>query len=85
MIELGWRRATETPAQNASRERDADGSPNFFVDTGPRVDFVSLTRLAVRSLRDVYRVGHRGELQYSAFGKGEQIRFPTLQIKRRKP
>jgi hypothetical protein len=46
-------------------------------------DFAALSQIAVRSLREVYRVPYPGQLQYSAFGDNTQVRFPTLKIKRR--
>jgi hypothetical protein len=85
MAELGWEAATDSAEQDQSDERSPDGSPNFFIDAERPVDYEALARLAVRSLREVYRVAHPGQLQYSAFGDDKsQIRFPTLKIKRRR-
>jgi len=70
---------TEVPVVMA----DPDGSPNFFVDVPCPVDFGSLSELAVRTFREVYRVRHPGQLQYKAFSRNAaQIRLPTLRLKR---
>ena len=79
MEQLGWKVPTEVPTSSS----DPDGSPNFFLDLAPPVDFASLAELAVQTLRRVYGIHHPGELQYKSFTRsGAQIRFPTLRVKR---
>ena len=78
MVFLGWMRATVTPGESSP-----DGSPNFFIETPAPVDYGAVAELAVRSLRDIYKIGHPRRLQYKAFNrKGTSIRFPSLRIKR---
>src|SRR5215471_15840111 len=100
MAELGWRIPTGTIQESGRQlldltgklpriltenpVLDPDGSPNFFADASYPVDFGALSELAVRSLREVYRVGHPRMLQYKAFSRNDvEIRFPTLRLKRR--
>ena len=83
LIELGWLRATNEPPTEPGEYEAPDGSPNFYMDIEPPVEFEALARLATQTLRDVYRVRHPGELQYGAFDDdGTEIRFPALRLKR---
>ena len=88
MLRLGWQRPTSLPEESDSdgrTPRDVDGSCNFFVDVPRDGDLRVLARMAVRTLRDVYHVTHPGHLEYHAFSSdGTGLRFPTLQIKRRR-
>ena len=89
-VEAAQEKQEEKPAQEKGDTWDDQDYEYFFgdyLDDGYRprapVDFAELASVAVQSLREVYRVRHPGELQYTAFGD-MQIRFPTLRIKRRK-
>jgi hypothetical protein len=79
MGNLGW----HIPNLLPESDHNPDGSPNFFMDLSNPVDFVAVSDLAVRTLRQVYGVGHPGNLKYKSFtSDGTQIRFPTLRVKR---
>ena len=83
MLSLGWHRATDPPPGKQNGKPDPDGSPNFFVDFDYPVDSGEIAELAVRTLREVFRISHPSRLEYRAFGRyGGQIRFPGLRIKR---
>ncbi len=80
---LGWRPPTGSPAGSVP-ERDPEGSPNFWVQLDPPVDFNAAAGLAVDTLVEVYRVPHPGFLAYRALestGGGHPV-FPTLGLKR---
>jgi hypothetical protein len=80
MDKLGWKFPTGVPG---SEPRDPDGSPNFFLDLALPLDFRRVAGIAVKTLRQVYRIQHPGQLQYKSFdGSGIEIRFPTLRLKR---
>lgn len=80
MAELGWKSPTGVPG---SEPRDPDGSPNFFLDLALPVDFRRVADMAVKTLRQVYRIPHPGQLQYKSFdSSGIEIRFPNLRLKR---
>ena len=84
MRELEWNEATESVAQEQSDERQLAGSPNFFIEVPLPINYPELARRAVQTLREVYRIGHPAQLEYSAFSdEGMQIRFPSLRINRR--
>jgi hypothetical protein len=80
MVELGWKSPTGVPG---SEPRDPDGSPNFFLDLALPVNFRRVADMAVKTLRQVYRIPHPGQLQYKSFdSSGIEIRFPNLRLKR---
>src|SRR5689334_14225111 len=80
MAKLGWKPPTGVPG---SEPRDPDGSPNFFLDLALPLDFRRVADMAVKTLRQLYRIQHPGQLQYKSFdGSGIEIRFPTLRLKR---
>jgi len=80
MAELGWKSPTGVPG---SEPRDPDGSPNFFLDLALPVNFRRVADMAVKTLRQVYRIPHPGQLQYKSFdSSGIEIRFPNLRLKR---
>ena len=80
MAKLGWKSPTGVPG---SEPNDPDGSPNFFLDLALPVDFRRVAAMAVKTLREVYRIQHPGQLQYKCFsGSVIEIRFPTLRLKR---
>jgi hypothetical protein len=85
LVALGWRAPTSGQDPGDVSPADIDGSSNFFVDATPPVPFAHLAQLGVASLREVYRVGHPGELQYDA-GSTEDadvvLGFPALNLKR---
>lgn len=64
--ELGWQAPTGAPDQ-ATPERDPDGSPNFHVDYPAPVKSADVADLAIRTLVEVLRVPHPGFLQYTSF------------------
>ena len=80
MAELGWKSPTGVPG---SEPRDPDGSPNFFLDLALPVNFRRVADMSVKTLRQVYRISHPGQLQYKSFdSSGIEIRFPNLRLKR---
>jgi len=79
---LGWRAPTGSPEQ-ATPERDPDGSCNYFLELPLPVDFTQLTTLAVNTLSLVMGVPHEGYLAYTAMGvSGGDVSYPGLGIKR---
>jgi hypothetical protein len=80
---LGWLAPTGTPEQ-ATPERDPDGSCNYFLDLPLPVDFAQPVTLLVKTLSVVMGVPHDGYLAYSAFGVdgGGDVSYPNLGIKR---
>ncbi len=80
---LGWLAPTGTPEQ-ATPERDPDGSCNYFLDLPLPVDFAQLVTLLVKTLSAVMGVPHDGYLAYSAFGVdgGGDVSYPNLGIRR---
>jgi hypothetical protein len=82
MLTFGW----SAPTHDAATEDSAhpnEGSPNFYLDVKHPVAFLTLARMAVRTLREIYGLRHPRQLQYDAFDDaGNQIRFPSLQLKR---
>ena len=80
---LGWLAPTGTPEQ-ATPERDPDGSCNYFLDLPLPVDFAILVSLLIKTLSVVMGVPHDGCLAYSAFGVdgGGDVNYPNLGIKR---
>ena len=66
---LGWDPPTHSPTTEDA-DHPAEGSPNYYLDLGKPVDYHALAGLAVRTLRDVYGIGHPGELEYESFGDG---------------
>lgn len=84
LTQMGWHSPTTAPRQSDDEEEAPDGSPNYYIDAAAPVPYDRLAELAVRTLRDVYRVGHPGNLQYvgaSFVGQFASIRFPTLGLK----
>jgi hypothetical protein len=85
LVALGWHAPTSGREEgDGPSPADIDGSSNFFLDSAHPIDYASLARLAVATLRQVYRIGHPGELEYSAGSTvdgGAALRFP-LGIKR---
>jgi hypothetical protein len=72
LVKLGWHPPTvQTPSKPNEPHKPA-GSPNFFLHLLAPVDFQAVAELATRALRDVYQVGHPGELKYTAFRKQTQ-------------
>ncbi len=81
--ELGWGAPTGSP-QASVPEEDPDGSPNFWIQMEPPVDFQEAARVAVDTLVDVYGLPHPGFLAYRAFNVvgGVEPVYPNLGIKR---
>jgi len=83
MVAMGWHAPTFQPDDESGEP--TDGSPNFFLDAARPVPYGQLAALAVRTLREIFRVGHPGLLKYMAGCSAEKhvsIRFPSLGIKR---
>lgn len=82
LAKLSWHKPTGTP-EEATPERQPDGSCNFFVDSPTPVDVAHLASLAVRTLSEVFGAPHSGLLQYTAYDyAGNSLMLPDLQIKR---
>lgn len=69
MAALGWNAPTGLPPE-ATPKNQPLGSPNFFRDFDQPVPFADVARLAVRTLREVFRIPHPGFLEYDAFERG---------------
>jgi tetratricopeptide (TPR) repeat protein len=83
LLRLGWNAPTYVPAKGV--EEPADGSPNYYLDAATPVPHARLAALAIKTLRQIYRVRHPGELTYKAKAFAEDktsIRFPMLKIQR---
>jgi len=72
LLEAGWSVPTGTP-DDATPEKDPDGSPNFFVEFPAPVPFDAVARLAVRTFSEILRVPHPGNLEYRAFDTEQGI------------
>jgi hypothetical protein len=82
LVQCGWNRPTHSAAVEDARQ-PGEGSPNFYLDLERPVPFAQLAAMAVKSLREVYKVRLPGELQYNAFDDDDaQIRFPALKLRR---
>jgi len=79
---LGWHAPTAS-ARKSTPEGDPDGSPNFFVDFTMPVPCTAVAELAIRTLAEVLRVPHPGNLQYEAFDADrDDLHWPELGLKR---
>jgi hypothetical protein len=82
MRSAGWNAPTHDAATEDVTHPEA-GSPNFYLDVEHPVPFLTVARLALRTVREIYGVRHPRQLQYDAFDDaGIQIRFPSLRLKR---
>ena len=82
LVKCGWNRPTHSAAVEDARH-PGEGSSNFYLDLERPVPFAQLAAMAVKSLREVYKVRLPGELQYNAFDDHDaQIRFPALKLRR---
>lgn len=80
---LGWSPPTAGPGEQGGA---APGTPNHHRDFDCPVDFGAAARLAVRTLREAFRVPRPARLEYEAFERGgAQILLPWLGIARRPP
>ena len=78
LVAAGWRRPTHAPDAGKA-EKDPAGSPNFFADFDAPVPFEAVADFAVRTLFQVFEVGHPDQLVYNAFHtEGGQLSFPDL-------
>jgi type III secretion system-like peptide-binding chaperone len=86
LVAMGWHAPTYAlKVKPATEEEPPDGSPNFYLDAGAPVPYGDLAALAVKTLREIYRVGHPGQLEYAAISLGDEglsIRFPSLGLRR---
>jgi hypothetical protein len=76
----GWLSPTGAPDE-ATPERDPDGSPNFFRDFPSPVPYEAIARLTVRTFAEILRVPHPGFLEYEAFDDHCPLLFPSLGLK----
>jgi hypothetical protein len=84
LLGLGWHAPTNLRDELEAGGRRSNGSPNYFLDLAQPVPFSIVADIGVKTLRDVYKAGHPGYLQYSAFYRGgDSIRLPNLGIQRR--
>lgn len=82
LAKLGWRPPTGSP-EEATPQRDPNGSSNFFVDLANPIDFAHLAVMAIRTLSEVYGAPYEGMLQYAVYDYGgNSFALPALQIKR---
>lgn len=78
---LGWSAPTGTREEILAK-RQKGGSPNFFRDFDRPVPQAKVSRMAVRSLAEVFEIAHPGYLHYKAFDKSQRsILIPTLGLK----
>jgi tetratricopeptide (TPR) repeat protein len=81
LVRLGWHPPTYVPTDGVPDPEH--GSPNFYVDSKTPVPYGRLATLAVKTLRQIYRVRHPGGLTYKAFSEDKtSIRFPLPKIQR---
>lgn len=79
---LGWRSPTGSPEQ-ATPERDPNGSCNFFKEVPIPHDYTDVVTLAIKTLSLVMGAPHDGYLVYQAFDSGgDDLSFAGLGIKR---
>src|SRR5204862_3677238 len=84
LLGVGLHAPTNLPDELEAGGRRSDGSPNYFLDLAQPVPFGIVADIGVKTPRDVYKAGHPGYLQYSAFHRdGDSIRLPNLGIRRR--
>jgi len=70
---LGWLAPTGAPDE-ATPEKDPDGSPNHYIEFGSPADFSSVASFVTRTLVDVLGVTHPHRLDYEAFdGEGSPV------------
>ncbi len=80
--EAGWLPPTGSP-EEATPEKDPDGSPNFFVQYPKRCSRKAAADLAVHTLTDILHILHPGWLEYDAFNfDGKLIDLPVLGLDR---
>lgn len=79
---LGWRSPTGSPEQ-ATPERDPDGSCNFFQEVPIQHDYSGQVTMAIKTLFLVMGAPHDGYLAFQAFDVGgDDLSFAGLGIKR---
>jgi hypothetical protein len=85
---LGWHEPTiGSDEGEGPSSTDIDGSSNYFRDAPPPVPYAVLARIAAATFREVFGMGHPGELEYDAGSVddgGVSLRFPALGLKRSK-
>lgn len=83
---LGWSAPTGTPEQ-ATPERQPEGSPNFMRQFAQPVNAKEVAALAVATLADVMRVPHPGFLCYEGMNvdTGGSLTWNELELKRAEP
>ena len=81
LVKAGWGAPTGSPDE-ATPEKDPDGSPNFFVDFPARIKPSSIAKKAIEALSEILRIPHPGYLEYKAFDSDSKILdFSELGIK----
>ncbi len=84
LLALGWNGPTKLPDELEAGGPSPDGSANYFIDLAKPVPYDALGVLAAETLGNVFRIGHPGVLEYTAFGPNRtSIRFPHLGLRRR--
>lgn len=63
MLRLGWQTPTGN-LESSTPHRDPEGSPNFFMQLPPPIDYPKLARLAIRTLRDVYKIASAADMRF---------------------
>ena len=80
MLKLGWNAPCNLPDEFG---HEPVGSPNYFLDLPQPVDIRHVASLAVSTLLGPLDADHPLDLEYRAFAEsGEQIRLPTLGLRR---
>ncbi len=78
----GWLPPTGSP-EDATPEKDPDGSPNFFVQYPKRCSRKAVADLAVHTLTEILHILHPDWLEYDAFNfDGKLIDLPVLGLDR---
>lgn len=79
LLRLGWGAPTNLPEGIGPHE--TEGSPNYFVELEPPVEYDRLAVLAVATLAAVFGAAGPDRLEYQAFvADGTPILFPALRI-----
>jgi hypothetical protein len=68
LVKLGWQLPTKPPPERYDGGV-MGGSPNYWQKFVAPVDYRHVAKLAIESLRRVYRIAHPNDLTYRAFEK----------------
>jgi hypothetical protein len=79
----GWNPPTNCP-EEATPEKDPEGSSNFFIDYSLPVPIKNVADLAVKTFSEILRVPYPGYLEYKAFDTDDNsLVYPALGLKSR--